>query len=682
MTISRFSAETAPKTETIGVVVIHGVGATEPGWINEYLIPRLEAHAPGAVFEQHSEVYRLADRGRTRQDRTFPAHVRRARSAGGRPVAFMELFWADLSQIGTGTITNWLVMLKLFYEAPQVLGDCFLDKSRNGIANAIAFLVRMANWVLRWPITGLNTVALVCAFAILARQRLVDIGSVQPFLTVELPYVLTGLLATLAIGSVLFARWRVHRDIALTDIGMSTAACSVFMIVAILLARFLLPPESMANPAIYLMGAGTIIFGFWFIWNYAVFIAILLLIALGVTQLLLPKSEKFVPLARPASAIGLCIIQGVIWKILISLLWVFIFVTLDFNERTVASCAADPYEACTYLAGIRKDLVGIAIFNMLMVGVLTLAFFSIGVIRAVLRWPARRPKANLAKAFMPRMVVSPLVIVTMFAATVFNLVVFYWRTYIPVDLYQALDVRLLPFTEVVGYLIGGGTALSLAFYVFRALQHASRGILHIVRDIVDHQFAPRFTFSRRLLPRSIDNRGEHPRRARIEQRLDVLMQELVAKEKFDRLIFVAHSQGTVVLHDYLSTKRDEESIRGAKSIDVLTLGSPLTHLYQYYFAKYAATSMGPQSLNPLLTSWTNMWRVDDPIGNRIELLAGDFIKNEALRPGGHVDYWKEDAVCHAILDLIDPELKAQRAVQPEAAPVAATPQETKLTPAE
>jgi hypothetical protein len=230
-------------------------------------------------------------------------------------------------------------------------------------------------------------------------------------------------------------------------------------------------------------------------------------------------------------------------------------------------------------------------------------------------------------------------------------------------------------------MVGGGTALSLAFYVFGALQHASRGILHIVRDIVDHQYAPRFTLSRNLLPRVFQNPNEHPRRARIEQRLDVLIHELVAKEKFDRLIFVAHSQGTVILHDYLSTKRDEEAIRDAKSIDVLTLGSPLTHLYQYYFAKYAAVSSGPQALNPLLTSWTNMWRVDDPIGNRIDLLAGNFIRNEPLKPGGHVNYWKDQKVCRAILDLIDPELKPLRdlqfpkAVAPVTAPEVLSPAE-------
>jgi len=48
-----------------------------------------------------------------------------------------------------------------------------------------------------------------------------------------------------------------------------------------------------------------------------------------------------------------------------------------------------------------------------------------------------------------------------------------------------------------------------------------------------------------------------------------------------------------------------------------------------------------------------MWRVDDPIGNRVDLFGGNVVRNIPLRPGGHVDYWKDPEVIRAILDLID-----------------------------
>ncbi len=37
--------------------------------------------------------------------------------------------WADLSRVGNSTLANALAMLNLFYEAPQVLGDRFFDKT-------------------------------------------------------------------------------------------------------------------------------------------------------------------------------------------------------------------------------------------------------------------------------------------------------------------------------------------------------------------------------------------------------------------------------------------------------------------------------------------------------------------------------------------------------------------------
>jgi hypothetical protein len=638
--------------ERVGLIVIHGVGETEAGWINESLIPRLATQPGAPKFENHSEVYDLPDRGRNRPNLRFKAFVRRGHTQTGDNLAVMEMTWADLSRIGNGTLANALVMLKLFYEAPQVLGECFFDKTRNVFATVLGNLIRLANWILRWPITGLNIVALVCALALLLRQRMLDTPDLQPLFLFSLPQVMMALLASLAVLSLLFARWRVYRDIALTDIGMSTAMFAALSAAAILVTQQVMPPDDLTNPAIYLMAAGVVIFGFWLIWNYAMLIAILSLGALAVQQWFEKDKTERVPIIRPVAAVSLSVAQGVIYKIVIALLWIFIFVTLDFNERTADACLNDPLHACSYLADVQKNLVGIVVFNLLVVSALAVTFFLVAISRSLLRILARRTR-SLASVWMPRMIVSPVAIVVLLLGTLFNLVIFYWRDAIPVDFYKQVDVRLLPWQEVVKVMVGGGSALTVAFYAFRALQHAARGILHIGRDLVDHQFTPRFTLSRHLLPRPAHKDVAHPRRARIEARLDVLLKEVVDVEKFDRLVFIAHSQGSVILHDYLSTNRDDLAIRKARRIDILTLGSPLSHLYQYYFAKYEATSAGPEALNTRLTSWTNMWRVDDPIGNRVDLFGGNVVRNIPLRPGGHVDYWKDPEVIRAILDLID-----------------------------
>jgi hypothetical protein len=93
-------------------------------------------------------------------------------------------------------------------------------------------------------------------------------------------------------------------------------------------------------------------------------------------------------------------------------------------------------------------------------------------------------------------------------------------------------------------------------------------------------------------------------------------------------------------------------MRNIKRFDIITLGSPLSHLYQHYFANYDQKTR-LEALNGRLCSWTNFWRIDDPIGHRVKLVAGDFIHNEPLRKlGGHMDYWKDGRVCEAILDVV------------------------------
>lgn len=650
--VGEVGATPEPTRERIGLIAIHGVGDADAGWTNDNLIRRLTAHPASPAFEEHSEVYDLPDRGRNRSGLLFKSYLRRGRTRSGHDISILEMTWADLSSIGKGTIADALLMLKLFYEAPQVLAERFFGSNKNGLVRAIELLVRLANWILRWPITGLNIVAFVCAMALLMRQSMIETPDLHPFLAFDLSTVMVGLLVVLVGLSLLFARWRVYRDIALTDIGMSTMMCAGASAAAIALAGHFLPAAALSNPASYLQGASIIIFGFWLIWNYAILAAILILGALAVQQAIGGRTVTRTPVIRPAAAVSLSVAQGVIYKIVIALLWIFIFVTLDFNNRTQSACQNDPFQACAYLADLQKNLVGIVVFNLIVLSALVVTFFGIAMTRAFLRTLARRAR-SLASFWMPRMIVSPVAIFVLLTGTLFNLIIFYWRVYIPVDFYKQVDVRLLDWQEVVKVMITGGSALSVAFYAFRALQHAARGIVHIGRDIVDHQFKPRFTLSRYLLPRPAHKNVAHPRRARIEARLDVILKELAVRERFDRLVFVAHSQGSVILHDYLREHRDIPALNAARRIDVLTLGSPISHIYQYYFARYDDESAGPEALNTRITTWTNMWRVDDPIGNRINLFGGTVIRNFPLRPGGHVDYWRDPEVQYAIIDLIE-----------------------------
>ncbi|MDX2307939.1 MAG: hypothetical protein NW216_06865 [Hyphomicrobium sp.] len=653
--MTNVSSTSQASQERVGVVLIHGIGDTEPGWSSEKLVKRLKKCSEPPAFSGHTEVFDLED-PLASGDKEFPAHVRRATSSRGRTLSFIEFHWADLSRVGNGAIEGWLATLQLFYEAPQVLGECFFDWRKNGLSRMIGALLWLANVMLRWPITGLNTAAFVVAIALLLRQKAAGFTFLTPVLNEHLPLLLAGILVLLAGAAWRFSRSRVDRDIALADIGMSTAIFAGLMAVAILVVRFAADPAMLDNPALYLMVAGRVILAAWIVWNYAVLFAIFLFLILMLHHAVMGGADRRLGIARAAAAIGLSLIQGVIYKVSFAILWVLILMTLDFNERSVPQCVLDPLGTCQFLVGLKNNLAGIVVFNLIMLTILATAYALVASVRALMRLPARRIQ-KIDAVPMPRMIVSPLIIAVLMAGTIFNLIIFYWRNYIPVDLYRMVDVSLLPIAETMIVLVGGTTALSFAFSAFSAMQNASRGILRIVRDIVDHQYEPRLPFSRANEHDPSRQALRHPRRERVAARLEVLLNEIVVREKCDRLVLVAHSQGSVILYDYLRAHRNDPVFRDVREIDILTLGSPLSYIYRHYFETYDRAAGGFDVVGRDRITWTNMWRIDDPIGNRIVGEKAGVVANVPLRPGGHLDYWKDTGVQEAILALIDPERK-------------------------
>jgi len=157
---------------------------------------------------------------------------------------------------------------------------------------------------------------------------------------------------------------------------------------------------------------------------------------------------------------------------------------------------------------------------------------------------------------------------------------------------------------------------------------------------------PRFLFPQR------DRDIKRPRRARIRQRLDALAEQVICKPPlFTDLVFVAHSQGSVIVYDYLRTGGDQcEQLLCARP-HLVTFGSPLGHLYRHYFKEYGDLAGRIAGLQPRLASWTNLYRVDDYVGQRIDD-DHNFVRNVVIEAGGHTNYWCERQLCDIILDCI------------------------------
>jgi hypothetical protein len=218
------------------------------------------------------------------------------------------------------------------------------------------------------------------------------------------------------------------------------------------------------------------------------------------------------------------------------------------------------------------------------------------------------------------------------------------------ELKQAADrlfASYLGITMFLAWLL----ALVFPFLMGKAFNNA----VHIARDLIDHQYGPhrgRVLAQRR--DRRLPDAVRWPRRERIRQRLRQLLAAFAKRGGYDRIIFLGHSQGSVVIYDYLKGAADyaKNEVSGTRP-DVVTFGSPLGHLYQYYFQDYAGLEHSLDRLSRCIGRWINLYRIDDYVGVWIgEPPHGDSVENCPMDPGGHVDYWKEGVLAKTILRIV------------------------------
>ncbi len=130
-----------------------------------------------------------------------------------------------------------------------------------------------------------------------------------------------------------------------------------------------------------------------------------------------------------------------------------------------------------------------------------------------------------------------------------------------------------------------------------------------------------------------------------------ILQELVQGQPYDAIVFVAHSQGSVVAFDYLA-REEQPTELGSASIGLVTFGSPIGNIYEPYFHEYRAEDGKVERVESRVVGWTNLTRVDDYIGGRIAHKRSTMIDNQTLGRGGHTDYWPLQDIVNAIDRMI------------------------------
>ncbi|MBY0227725.1 MAG: hypothetical protein K2W96_00455 [Gemmataceae bacterium] len=195
--------------------------------------------------------------------------------------------------------------------------------------------------------------------------------------------------------------------------------------------------------------------------------------------------------------------------------------------------------------------------------------------------------------------------------------------------YPLFDTSWLQRLRAGGILEEMGTALLLLLLLVSSLAALARFALHISTDIVNHFTPP----------------GAGGTRERIVRRLLTLLCRLGEEERPSRVLLVGHSQGTVYAYDLLR-EASPVSLKGV-FLALVTMGSPLEHLYREYFPRQYPPNADP-TLGGKVALWLNLHHWDDYVGTTVRE-AGNA---ELAVGGGHLRYWVQREVAGRVLSII------------------------------
>lgn len=627
----------------IGVVVVHGVADAQQGANLKTLIENLtkEGRAKGFTTKDHdyNEVHWLKETSPVSGEKVeLPVILRRA-SLGEDRVIFAEVYWADTTRVRAGKLAALLGAFRLVFEMHYFI-RALIAQTRNPLSKALAWLLYFAAAIIRGPIAAANVLLLTVASVYLYGEAVLRIAQTQQqrssdpcFTVIPLRCAVLIVCIGLAVWSLyLFRKNRRERDLAGMEVtlwaGFGAALAAVFMLYGMLAKSPWLPgaaacrPEAPSTASAY---AEVIFHVLPVLWG-AVSIATMFAFVLVIGLLLISSRSQ----AKESLWLGLAVV------ILQVGLWI-----LFISVPSMALLGLAKMEGLE-LEGVTSVVYGFA-FNTLGILLVGASVFWINRLRAK---AARNTDLHEAAKAMPRFIIHPIIVFAIvgFGLLMMGLALHQVVSWLRYGSSPSSDDPSIYFALAIAAFV---TIVSFALYL-KLDSPTAVNFIHIARDLIDHQYRPKGSYTYRLLPLPPDGRPapDYPRRERLLSRVDLVLNRF---KGCDAIVFVAHSQGTIIVFEHLKRALNDADKRRTS---VVTFGSPLSHLYEHYFHAYAHISETLSTLQHRGVSWTNLYRVDDPIGNRIGGPRSP-IKNELMKKkGGHTGYWSEGEVAKAILGAL------------------------------
>lgn len=630
------------------IVVVHGIGDPLPGDALGALVQGLIGTTP-----LHESAPRTVEQRVEPDDAAtgspfvncYPAagatmcDVLGRSTQGNNEIYLREVYWGDLSRV-KNSVTGLLVALFDFIFGLKYIATAAhaAALARPASKGASRLFVRLADvcskaafWLVRGPLFALNLLAASIGLTTHYRGRLFDLS--------ERDAAVVGSVVLVLIAFAIRERLRLRR--------WSMTTVNTMLVVGLIgaVGSWWCWPQAPGdkNPAIEAITA--------MISLVALLIAFagLLMTALHLTAWLVHwKRRRGRLLSRSLVAANFCTALGVgLFAFVVMLAWAAVNKAVGGDERL---------EGALHLFGV----IWVAFIAMI-------AAYLI-----VMYLNARRASSGLHQERL-RYVVSPLVVgafclvMLMYAVLVIPMVLHLERHLLvpltngwPAPLWEgaawvfgrieSFDNNMKPWA-----LAASGLLIAILTYARAPLLIA----LDLVLDAVAHfKTAPKGLGSKGVGPTRFGAFDPAPKRwlweAMVDRFQDVLASAVRDLEP-DRVIIVSHSQGTTValaglgILEIVGARRRAASQVCTTSIDVVTLGSPVRHLYRYYMLALYRIN---RRLAPRVR-WLNVFREDDFIGTRIGDIDHAWPTNMRIGPRSHTNYWRDREVLDKVLTWLN-----------------------------
>ena len=624
-------------TDKCLILLVHGVGSHEPGAMIDAVTGAIKAVRPTFPDSDEYTVAHVTDDSAPRG--SFPIYSRRLPISQLGELMFGEVYWADLSPIRANTFDLVRGVWRLIFGLRYIADSACCQP--NLAAAILRKLLLCAIFVIRMPVLGLLTLgaALFLPLAIQAGGRLLSFPdqSLAWLADAGCSYaVAAALIASGPVVIVINALKRRPWGISLSVRDFYVCFCVLTLVVivgahfptlqGILRGHF--PVAFAPNDVRPYFFAAVLALTDWAREVAAAFMGLALIAWIAAIV-------RAPPPRKPGLAIGYCsaALQLLIWQLALAPLYAV--------TELGRAAAQNSFDLPVMQGGVSYVGARIAVIYLL-----ALVIGSIWVVRWL--WTQFHGAPTWPRRFPPRLILGMLAQLSLFLAScalitismvaVVNelakpvlipawvLQIATWRDQINGSLKWALLV-IWPIT------IGAFACLVL-------FENMAGDGLHVVTDVINHFYKPKRNF---------------PVRRQIEARFRTVYDRLVAQYQPTRVLVIAHSQGTVITFNALAEIGSADG--RPLPTDVVTVGSPLTHLYQHYFpVEYPAHDPRFSTLRQFVKQWRNIFRTDDFVGTFVDFnsanpKASPFPKNIPAAPGGHTRYWEADIFQH-VTDLI------------------------------